>query len=461
LQVTQQALLRRIADVIGNDALDLRETEREFFSRDALGSRGNRPEPVLPLGVVRPADAEAVARLLSLCSQEGVPVIAYGAGTGLMGGARSEVPAIVLDTSRLNDIRVQAEDGLVWAGSGAILAAVDATLRPHGLCVGHDPWTFPVATVGGPISTNGLGYTGGRYGGIGDQVLALEVALTDGTLFRTRAVRRRSTGPDLARLFVGAEGTLGIITAAALKVFAIPEKRELRAVGFETFEAGFDAIVEINRLGMRPSLLDYGEGHGAIWREPYPPTLYLGFEGFREQVDASLSRALAVIAGYGGVLLPQETAQEFWDDRHVIAERFARDRARGERRVRNPGIAFDYLHVALPASKTLEFRARCHAAAESEGVAIAECGLWLGPELFSTGFALPEADGGQERLTLFMRERLMEVQDLGGSMEYVHGVGTRLADLMEREHGAALNVLKAIKATLDPDHVLNPGKLNL
>ena len=166
---------------------------------------------------MRPVSAAQTAAALVICREAGVSVVPYGAGTGLMGGARSVRAGVVLDTRRLASIEVAAADRLVWAGAGAVLADVDAALSEHGLGLGHDPWTFPVATVGGALSTNGLGYTGGRYGGIADQALALEVVLPDGAVLRTKPVGRHSSGPDLARLFIGAEGTLGVITAAALR----------------------------------------------------------------------------------------------------------------------------------------------------------------------------------------------------------------------------------------------------
>ena len=322
-------LIERLGALLGTEGIETAPDQLRYFAEDALRGRGGAAEAATPLAVVRPASGVEAAPDPETGGDAGVAVVPYGAGTGLMGGARSQRPGIVLDTVRLKAIDVQADDRVVWAGAGAILQDVDAALRLHGLCLGHDPWTFPVATVGGTLSTNSLGYKGGRYGGMADQAIALEVALADGTLIKTRAVRRHSAGPNLVRLFTGAEGTLGVITAAALQAHAIPEREELRAFNFETFEQGFAAIDAMARLGLRPSLLDYGEEHASPWpdfasREDDPPLLYLGFEGFAEEVEASLTRALAIIQAQGGVELPHEVAQSFWDRRHVIAQRFAR-----------------------------------------------------------------------------------------------------------------------------------------
>jgi len=458
--------IRLLTDLLGPGGIELRAEQLRYFGEDALRGRGDAGEAVMPLAVVRPATGEQTARVLALASEAHVPIVPYGAGTGLMGGARSYRPGIVLDTARLNAIEVRAADRFVWAGAGAILEDVDVALREHGLCLGHDPWTFPVATVGGTLSTNSLGYKGGRYGGMGDQALALEVALADGTLIKTRAVRRHSAGPDLARLFIGAEGTLGVITAAALQAQPVPEREELRAFNFETFEAGYAVVDGMARLGLRPSLLDYGEEHASPWpelasREEEPPLLYLGFEGFNEEVDASLKRALALVEASGGKQLPRETAKSFWERRHVIAERFARGRPRDRGMGRNPDVAFDYIHVSLPPSQVLAFRDLCHAEARSSGVGLLECGLWTAPDFFSAVFVLPDAMGGQARLGEAIDRLLMACQDMGGSMEYAHGAGRRLAHLMQREHGEALAVLRRIKAALDPEGILNPEKLGL
>ena len=464
-QTEKAALINQLLNLLGPEGVETGPEALAYFAEDALRGRGAEEAVSAPLAITRPGTAQETATLLRFASENSLPVVPYGAGTGLMGGARTYKPGVVLDTIRLNAIDPQPADRLVWAGSGAILQDVDSRLTPLGLCLGHDPWTFPVATVGGTLSTNSLGYRGGRYGGMADNALALEVALADGTLFRTRAVRRHSAGPNLARLFIGAEGTLGVITAAALQAYPVPEAQDLRAFNFDSFEAGFAAVDAIAALGLRPSLLDYGEGHASPWpllvpRENEPPLLYLGFEGLREEVAFSIDRAIPIIKTNQGQELPREQAQSFWQRRHVVAQRFARGKPRDDQ-PRNPGVAYDYMHVSLPPSQVLKFREHCHAVTFRNEVALLECGLWTAPDFFSAVFALPEELGGHEILSGVIDTLLEACQDLGGSMEYVHGAGRRLAHLMPREHGEALDVLRRIKDALDSQGILNPDKLGL
>ena len=211
--------------------------------------------------------------------------------------------------------------------------------------------------------------------------------------------------------------------------------------------------------GLVPALLDYGGPPDGAAR------MYLGFEGFTEEVGAQLARARAVCARHDGIELDTDEAQEFWDNRHVSAERI-----RGWRQAESheplpgePGSAiFDYLHMSLPASQVLRYIPDAEAIFARHGVGVREWGLWNQPELLSTVIhRRTDTPADLAEAATAVDEALMLVQDLGGSMEYVHGPGLRYAHLMAREHGAGLDVLRALKQALDPQHMINPGKLGL
>src|SRR5436305_14086734 len=146
-----------------------------------------------------------------------------------MRGARSPSASVVLDLRGMHRIRaVDPRSCTATIEAGIVLETLDRRLWEKGLTLGHDPWSRPRATVGGAIGTNGLGYAGYLRGTMGDQVLGLEAVLADGTVIRTRAVARSTPGLDLKRLFIGTEGTLGIATAATLRVFPVPEHEDIR-----------------------------------------------------------------------------------------------------------------------------------------------------------------------------------------------------------------------------------------
>ena len=417
---------------------------------------------VLPLAVVRPATTGEVAGVVQALARAGVPIVPFGGGTGLMGGALSVRPGVVLDLRRMNQVvEIAAEDRVARAQAGTVIADLNGALAPYGLICGHDPWTVPIATVGGAISTNGLGYLGGRYGSIGDQVLALEVVLADGTLVRTRPAERSATGPQLRRLWIGAEGTLGVITEATLRVFPIPEARRLHALAFPTFAAGYAAICAMAAIGLRPAMIDYGGPPDAS----EPARLHLGFEGFAEEVAALEQRALAICRAHAGDDLGVEQAEAFFAARHVDVRRLQSWRT-GERATPVPGTpgsaVFDYLHLYVPQSQALTFFAEATRLFADAGAEVVEWGLWNQPELVSLAVhQQTDTTDAVARLRGAHDATLMLAQDLGGSMEYVHGVGTKLAHLMAREHGAGQDVLRRLKQALDPDGLLNPGKLAL
>jgi alkyldihydroxyacetonephosphate synthase len=424
----------------------------------------HQPELAAPLCAVAPASTEEVRRVVVFANAEKVPLVPYGGGSGLMGGALSIRRCIVVDLRAMNRI-IEVDTGArsARAQSGVVLEALDRRLNEDGYILGHDPWTVPVATVGGAISTNSVGYRAGGYGSMGAQVLGLEVVLPNGEILRTRAVEKSSAGIDLNALFIGGEGCFGIITEASVRIFPRPEARLLHALLFESFEAGYRAIQALFLQGLRPVVLDFGDSDdkfdgGAL--------LYLGFEGLKEVAAAQEARALSICRRHGATALPQEEAERFWRDRHVVARRFLSNRR--ERRERGKdGIYRDWIHVALPGSKVLPFRKAAIEIIKRRGVHLHESGLWIQPELFSMPLVIEgdseSAKGRDAQLVLeeTVEELLRLVQQMGGSMEYTHGVGVKLAPLMAAELGYGLEVLRQIKRTLDPNNIMNPGKMGL
>ncbi len=468
MAVDVSSLARALADAIGREAVSLDPEELERYAWDALGpNRAFRlaasvePQPLL---AVRPRSTEEVAAVVGLAAREGLAVVPYGGGTGVMGAAIPVRPSLMLDLSGLDRVlAVGVADRTVHVQAGVVLERLDQELARHGLMLAHDPWSLPIATVGGAISTNGMGYRVGRHGSMGDQVLGLTVVLADGRVLRTRAVEGKSTGLDLTSLFIGTEGCFGVITEAVLRCLPQPEERALAAYRFATFEDGFAAIMAMHAIGLVPSVLDYGEDFepGSDTSRPVSvgAKLYLAFEGFREEVEAQRLRADQLCRAHGGRPLPGREAEDFWQHRHDIALRFARSRRRGRPREPAPGARFDYVHVSLPPSRVLEYRQRCQEVLARRGVLPLEYGIWGRPGLFDVVMLQPQGDA--DALAEAVDELLALAQDMGGSMEQCHGVGLKLLHLMEREHGLGLAVMRTIKRALDPQGILNPGKLGL
>jgi FAD/FMN-containing dehydrogenase len=230
-------------------------------------------------------------------------------------------------------------------------------------------------------------------------------------------------------------------------------------VGFPSFEAGFGAVAEMFALGLRPALVDLTEE---------PPggevLLYLVFEGCEEEVEAQQARALRVCCESGGEDLGPGEALHYWDTRYEIAEVYRKELMHypPRKRWKRLRVRFDYIHVALPLSRVLEYKARCHKILTRRNIRVQEYAIWTQPELFSL-LMFSTALGGEPAVGMgeAVDELLSLAQDMGGTMEYCHGVGIKLAHLLGREMGVGLEVVRAMKRALDPNNIMNPGKLGL
>ena len=458
--------VQSIAGIVGPDHVLSDPYDLDRYSADALNPfRAFGAEAAFDMLadlVVRPSCTQEVADLMTLATKHGIPIVPYGGGTGVMGGTVPVRGGIILDLKRMNHIlSISTTDLTAQVEPGVVLQDLVDALAEHGLMPGHDPYSVAIATVGGAISTNGVGYRAAAFGPMGNQVVALEAVLPDGRVISTLPVPKYSSGPNLNHLFIGSEGVFGVITKATIQVFRLPEARVFNAVDFDDFDHGFQGAAELLALGIRPTLLDMAEEDDGV-------RLQLLFEGFKECEAAQHQRSIKVLTEMGGRPLGPEPTKAFWRVRHRSGDNYKRTslgKPRKEKWQRRAGRNFDYLHMALPISRVLEYRRRCQEIMEGTGVRVTEYAIWSRPELYSMLVA-PDIDNGagddfRENLAAVVEKVLTLSQDMGGTMEYCHGVGVKLNHLLAREMGAGHDVMRRIKQALDPANIMNPGKLGL
>ena len=286
----------KLAKVINPARISVDPSRLDELSWDALSESRihprHRPQLHAPICAVKPQSTDEVRRIVQFANAEKIALVPFGGGSGLMGGALSIRPSVAIDLrdlSQILEVDVEAHSARVQAG--VVLEALDRQVNQVGFILGHDPWTVPVATIGGAISTNSVGYRAGIYGSMGEQVLGLEAVLPNGEILRTRSVSKRSAGIDLNALLIGGEGCFGVITEATLRIFPRPQARVFCGFLFSSFEQGFAAIQKMFHERMRPALLDFGDDE-----EKHDPgaLLYLVFEGNAETTAVEEKLAIAV-----------------------------------------------------------------------------------------------------------------------------------------------------------------------
>ena len=453
-----------LALIVGQDNLLASPYDLDRYSADALNpfrAFGAEAEfDRLADLVVRPSTTEEVSKIVLHAQELGTPLVPYGGGTGVMGGTLPVRGGIIVDMGRMNRVlEVTPADFTARVQAGVVLEDLVNALAEHSFIPGHDPYSVSIATVAGAISTNGVGYRAAAYGPMGQQVVALQVVLPDGRILATKSVPKYSSGPNLNQLFIGSEGAFGIITEATIRVFRQPEAQVFATAAFDSFDQGFNAAVELLALGIHPTLLDLTEEADGV-------LLHLLFEGFQEGVAVQEQRSMQVCAGMGGRAMGSEPTLAYWRDRHQSGTNYKRNALGKPRQVRwnrTGWRGFDYLHLGLPISQVLEYRKRSEKILSRYGVKVVEYAIWSRPELFSM-LIVAEPDSGnnfRHKLAQAVEEVLTLAQDMGGVMEYCHGVGVKLNHLLAREMGTGHEVMRAIKQALDPKGIMNPGKLGM
>jgi len=418
--------------------------------------------------MVQPANTAEVADVVRLCGEAGVSITTQGGNTGLVGG---QIPQgeVLLSTRRLNAIRsVDPDNDSLIAEAGVVLAAVQQAAADSDRLFPLSLASEGSATIGGLISTNAGGVHVLRYGMMRELVLGIEAVLPDGRVLGVlKGLRKDNTGYDLKQLFIGAEGTLGVVTAATLKLFPSPRAREVALLAVESPEAALGLLHQMKALTgavsafeiMNRLSVDLVVKNIPGRRDPLPGASYIVLiefegmlaEGLREMVIAALDRALETREATQALLAENASqARDFWTIREDIS---------AGHKPEGPQVSHD---VSVPVSKTPDFIARASAEMERlcPGVRIVAFGHMGDGNFHYTAMApIGMASGSFPGLDL-TRAVYEVAAALGGSISAEHGIGVvRTGDLARFKDSESLTLMRTLKHALDPNNVMNPRVL--
>ena len=418
--------------------------------------------PALPDVVCFPQNVDEVSKILKISSRYQLPVIPFGAGTSVEGQVNAIRGGITIDLRRMNNIlRVSIPDCDVTVEAGVTRMQLVKALKNTGLTFFIDPGADP--TIGGMTATRASGTTAVRYGTMRENVLSLTVVLADGRIIKTGSRARKSAaGYDLTHLFVGSEGTLGVITEVTLRLHPIPSALSVAVCSFATLQGAVDTVIEGIQLGLGMARVEFLDDKqiDAINRYskttmPVQPTLFFEFHGMNDRdVEDQASTLQSLASEHGG--------QDFqWkknlEDKDKLWE--ARHNAYYATLALRPGAKILVTDVCVPISR------------------LAECITETKKDLQTVPFLATivghVGDGNFHVLCVLDRNNSSQLAEagrfaervvrrglaLGGTCTGEHGIGFGKIRYLKDEHGEALQVMRKIKASLDPDNRMNPGKL--
>jgi D-lactate dehydrogenase (cytochrome) len=415
----------------------------------------------LPDAVVFPRSTAEVAALARWSTEHRVPLIGWGTGTSLEGHALAVAGGVVVSFREMAAVlEVRPEDRLVRVQPGLTREALNVELRTTGLMFSVDPGAN--ASLGGMAATRASGTTAVRYGTMRDNVRGLEVVLAGGDVIRTGTNAPKSAaGYDLTALFVGSEGTLGLITELTLRLHGQPEAVMTAVAAFPTVGSAVDCVIATMQMGLTPARIEFLDTETVAACNAYSglslppaPQLLVEFHGHAEGLAEDVSRFRALAAGYGADGLDwaerQEDRTRLWAARHAAYRAILASR---------PGAKAVVTDVCVPISRLAEAVEETRAdiaASDISGPILGHVGDGNFHAILMVDPSRPEEVATAKALAHRMAERSLR---LGGTITGEHGVGIGKLGLMAAEHGGGWQVMGAIKAALDPLNLMNPGKL--
>lgn len=479
---------------VSSEPPDRRAYSRDLWPRGLIELAADAENAPGPAAIIWPEALEDVVALVRFARQEGVQLVPFGAGSGVCGAVRPGAASVVVDLKRFTDFRVGAGPELD-VGAGALGITLEQALVERGLTTGHYPSSILISTAGGWVAARGAGQCSGRYGKIEDMVTWLEVVLGTG---EPMVLRRRDDGPDLIPLLIGSEGTLGIITRVGLRLHPAPAARAFAAFAFEDVSAGVAALRAIFQAGLRPAVarlydpldtLMMADEERVKHAPAHPPgepglraaalrtvlrapsligramfaaekslysrsALVLVHEGEPAALASEVSRVSELCRAARGVPLGEGPARAWYHHRYSVSYRQA-PLFRG-------GAFVDTMEVAAPWSKLLGVYDAVRAALSNHALVMAHFSHSYpdGASIYFTfAGSLADPDTAAARYDRAWRVALSAALDAGATLSHHHGVGRSKAPRLGEELGAAVDVIRKVKAAWDPEQILNPGVL--
>ncbi len=449
------AILQGLTGLVGEEGWSTAVSERELRSRDMSGHL-----PHLSEVVVWPKTAEQVAAVLQLANDHHIPVTPWGVGSSLEGNPIPLFGGILLSFERMTAVLTfHPDDFQVTVQPGIGYKDLNTYLAPHGLFYAPDPGAN--ATIGGMLANNAAGIRTVKYGACKDNILRMQIALADGRLIHvgSRSVKQ-SAGYDLLHLFVGSEGTLGAITEATLKLWPVPTRMCAVVATFSSVKTAVETVVAVRGSGLEPAALEFIDTKTAdiLTREASVtfganPTLFMEFHAAHQETLELLLQSVQEICQEMGATHIEATAdpaarKHLWNTRHHMFETLVRC---------HPGQRWIIMDVAVPISAypaLVAYTEQTMTHQEVLGYMVGHAGDG------NLHITLPFGDDeGFRRGTAVNEAVVLKAIELGGTCTGEHGVGIGKTKYLPHEHGTAVNVMKTIKQTLDPNGILNPGKV--
>jgi len=465
-------VLGELIDIVGRDDIATAEADRLVYALDHYWvpemwvDRGE--QPILPDFVVHPETPEEVSRILELANAYRLPVTPWGGGSGSQGGALPLWGGLVLDAKKLNKIiEINEKSMSVTAQAGINGQHLEWAANQRGLTVGHYPASQRASTLGGWLAARGSGTMSTKYGKAEDMVMSMQVVLPTGEIIRTLPTPNHATGPGLLQLFVGSEGTFGVITEATMRADPLPEERRFRSFLFQDLWAGLEAGRQIITARLHPMVIrlydevsTVKEVKRVLGLAVQGSYLVVGFDGFKEFVDLEEIKVMEICATLGGEDLGGEAGQKWWDHRYDF---YFPPRLKSLPRMygtTDTVCTFDRAERIYEAKKAVVEGKY----GQWKAYYLAHFSHWYpwGVMLYDQ-FVIDRPPDDPHEALLLHNQIWADVARAsvahGGVLNEHHGIGVKLGYLMREQYGPAWPVLQAIKDALDPNGIMNPGKL--